>query len=594
MRRLSRLSRSEHAPAAPAAPAVLPDVVYDALYSPPHEVPPADWIPPAFFPSYDPNDWNDTSALPYQVSVTTDTVKSRVETQIKATLTFSPAPPESYIHLPTATITKKRQQLRHEFKPDRKTLDLDVIVVCDHDRFKPVKVCTSCGNRERKRASRKKTPSVDDIGWLEQDDFRGVMFNCSELVDIPDFMLATGVHPNTSVKGVELPMRIPCYSRHHDERIGFRVYFVLRDFTGRVVARTVTEPILITDDHKIISTANAARMAAVTAINPTDKLYGQSDDLAHNAKKRKSSQDDSAPSPPLSMASKSRASMSPTLSRSATHTSLIRQNSSLLHPSSSASSLASAFSEPMLAAAAGPEQISLQRLIPPEGPIRGGIEVTILGVGFRPGVTVLFGEQPAIKTQIWSSCAIVAVLPPAATPGPVVVRVAEAGQADPSPMGSLQLFTYVDDADRQLMELALQVVGLKMTGKIENAREIAMRLMGHTDRDPGSTGVTGEEPIAATTASLGPDLEANLLHFIDVIDYNDTVHKVHWQLRNRCGQTMIHLAAILNLQRFVAAILARGASYKVRDRSGFTALHFATMHKHKDIVSRLLNSGANP
>ncbi|KAI7881167.1 hypothetical protein K492DRAFT_129222, partial [Lichtheimia hyalospora FSU 10163] len=42
---------------------------------------------------------------------------------------------------------------------------------------------------------------------------------------------------------------------------------------------------------------------------------------------------------------------------------------------------------------------------------------------------------------------------------------------------SIMLFTYYNENDRALMELALQVVGLKMTGKVEDAREIAMRIV---------------------------------------------------------------------------------------------------------------------
>ncbi|KAG1091257.1 hypothetical protein G6F42_019478 [Rhizopus arrhizus] len=39
------------------------------------------------------------------------------------------------------------------------------------------------------------------------------------------------------------------------------------------------------------------------------------------------------------------------------------------------------------------------------------------------------------------------------------------------------VFTYLVETDRALMELALQVVGMKMTGIVEDARKIAMRIV---------------------------------------------------------------------------------------------------------------------
>ena len=41
----------------------------------------------------------------------------------------------------------------------------------------------------------------------------------------------------------------------------------------------------------------------------------------------------------------------------------------------------------------------------------------------------------------------------------------------------LLIFTYLAESDRALMELALQVIGMKMTGVVEDARKIAMRIV---------------------------------------------------------------------------------------------------------------------
>lgn len=42
----------------------------------------------------------------------------------------------------------------------------------------------------------------------------------------------------------------------------------------------------------------------------------------------------------------------------------------------------------------------------------------------------------------------------------------------------LKSYVYVDDLDRRIMEMALQVVGVQMNGRQENATEIAKRIVG--------------------------------------------------------------------------------------------------------------------
>ena len=84
----------------------------------------------------------------------------------------------------------------------------------------------------------------------------------------------------------------------------------------------------------------------------------------------------------------------------------------------------------------------IARLIPAEGPVAGGVEVTLLGDGFTPNLVVTFGGVPAMQTQFWSPSTLVCVLPPSASPGPVVVGF----RSIPfDAERSLQLFTYVDE-----------------------------------------------------------------------------------------------------------------------------------------------------
>ncbi|KAK7204000.1 hypothetical protein BZA70DRAFT_258964 [Myxozyma melibiosi] len=662
---------------------------------------PLDWSPPEVMPDFDPLDWLSQNTK-YQLSVATDTLKSRVETQIKAVLTFRPSPTEQNMHLPTSTIAKARQQLKKPFSSDPKTLELDAIVVCDHNRYKYINVCLGCMKREHKRASRKKLPSADDTHWLESQDNRGIMFNCAELLEIPDPKNTTFAAQENSLnesqmddnmRQLEIPIRIPCYCRHHAEKTGFRVYFVIKDHTGQVVARTFTEPIMITDDHKT-SNANARRKAANTAAtqpasstnvsddslsgSPTNE-YGFSESanprkrkmsprysrrapnpMALNAESSRPTADSQrlsvpgAPSGSVPAAAASSASTQPKQEvpffrafEDANFTAHSHSVESFGFPAYSSNTplslqqprepaMSSHASSPMsnpsplsnistpesshsvtpatasarragksstgasanlvppssMTASAPPADVpSLQRLIPTEGPIRGGIEVTMLGSGFRQGLTVMFGEQPAVKTHIWNESTIVAILPPAATSGPVVVRLKSLTEVNNPLNESLKLFTYIDDTDRQLMELALQVIGLKMTGRLEDARQIAMRIVQQTGSG-GDAGNSEANIMAATTASS--TLELTLLKCLDLVDYNESPHKVQWQLQNSSGQSMLHLSAFLGFQRLVAALLARGASYKLKDHAGFTPLHCATLRGHREIVQRFLNCGADP
>lgn len=139
------------------------------------------------------------------------------------------------------------------------------------------------------------------------------------------------------------------------------------------------------------------------------------------------------------------------------------------------------------------ERPQMQRMIPNEGPMDGGIEVTILGAGFRPGLTCMFGDVAATNTHYWSPNTLVCILPPATEPGAVVVSFKEFPVVADSQ--DLTLFTYCNENDRALMELALQVVGLKMTGKVEDARDIAMRIVeGNGNQVVGDTSRQRRQP----------------------------------------------------------------------------------------------------
>lgn len=93
----------------------------------------------------------------------------------------------------------------------------------------------------------------------------------------------------------------------------------------------------------------------------------------------------------------------------------------------------------------------IDRLIPAQGPMHGGIEITLLGSNFRPEMNVhaLFGNSLAAETQFWSNNVLICKLPPSQRPGPVTVMLT--GVPDEvQPASGTPIFTYTDDGDRDL------------------------------------------------------------------------------------------------------------------------------------------------
>lgn len=170
------------------------------------------------------------------------------------------------------------------------------------------------------------------------------------------------------------------------------------------------------------------------------------------------------------------------------------------------------------------------------------------------------------------------------------------------------------------MELALQVVGLKMTGRIEEAKNVAMRIVGTNSgmdmsgssqtTNGGATGnqmsllsrsvhhhspsVSRIQSSADLASMLTPagssrqsrDFQSVIIEFLKVMDVEldeetDGASAAAISVMaaishpNSTGQTLLHLACVLGFHRLVSALISRGIDVDARDRNGFTALHFA-------------------
>ncbi|KAH7049790.1 hypothetical protein BKA57DRAFT_461233 [Linnemannia elongata] len=175
----------------------------------------------------------------------------------------------------------------------------------------------------------------------------------------------------------------------------------------------------------------------------------------------------------------------------------------------------------------------VQKLIPSRGPVEGGVEITLLGSGFFPGMVPTFDGVPAQNVQYYGPETVICRLPPRNFPGSVVVKAQSQLSAavaagpgtstdDPNsnelvrtmtqlfggPTAAQQilgdddvgvLFEYEESkGDRELIALALQVLGMKMSGRVEPPHQVAMRIMGTA---AASNAIMGQEFNALSAGS---------------------------------------------------------------------------------------------
>ncbi|KAK7746927.1 SPT3 Dosage dependent suppressor of Ty-induced promoter mutations-like protein [Cytospora paraplurivora] len=235
----------------------------------------------------------------------------------------------------------------------------------------------------------------------------------------------------------------------------------------------------------------------------------------------------------------------------------------------------------------------IHKVIPNEGPMTGGIEVTILGSGFCNGLEVIFGDTKATTTTFWGEQALHCLLPPYHVAGTVPVTL-RGPNGQPQLRASLRAgpqatFTYKDDSENHLLRLALNVLSGKLTGHTDDIRGFVNRIIDSS----GGNNLNGAGFSGGPTG-YNMNLETQLLKVLDLLDMDDSTNRARLNLRRKTGQTMLHLSCVLGQHRFTAGLLVRGANPNVQDIGGYTPLHYAAMHNHPELVRRLIQHKADP
>lgn len=266
----------------------------------------------------------------------------------------------------------------------------------------------------------------------------------------------------------------------------------------------------------------------------------------------------------------------------------------------------------------------MSRLIPNQGPCFGGIEITVLGANFYAGLTAMFDSTPALPTQFWSPNTLICILPPRIQPGTTVVTFKEHPSItlpQAGDMSEIMLFTYVDESDKALMELALQVVGLKMTGRLEDARNIALRIVGSQvangqqqqqghQQQGQQQGQQHQNALDYSTlvrdlvlsfgdletdAEFQAGLEDRILTLLTVLsDLPSNGHSVVNLARRDTGHRLLHLSAMKGFERLVDALAEMpDIEIDALDMNGYSALHYACWRGQAGSAKVLIDKGAD-
>lgn len=619
--------------------------------------------------------------------------RTRTETQIKLVLrisfknTMEPCYGWKWLQLPqhlfrpsSALKGKTFEDLKARADPI-KTLHMKVRILKSDNHHDQIYSCLSCILREKKKKSSKKRPqsipspisssscsdnfassspfplyspspssSSTNPDWifLNEPPLSNSNSN-SNSASIPHYqeeeeregiiIFAGSSHLLQILDGdVMVPCRLTCYCRHHNEPIGFRIAIDLYDYKNHFICSAISPSIMVTDDHKkngsslspfpILSNSNhnSSIHGNGAIINGSGNHYGNNSIISNN---------------PISLASPINNSLNPMIIPS---------------PPSSISSRTAMIERKGIEGVGqiggmgmgmmrlGLDMPMIVKVVPSEGPMYGGVEITALGHNLTNDSILYFGNAAASMVMLISSNTMIVRLPPSLLPGMVPVSISNGPDNPPMLIssahhsimesssfdgtgGSIQssisilpvdaqnstsvLFNYKNDLDRAMMELALQLIGVKLTGRVDDARDVALKIiqdntmslanfsfspssfdsgMMNSNNNNSSSTMEGTESPHSSSSITSP-IERALITGLTATEMHagvDFSAKNFLQFRTAGGHTLLHLAAFGKYTKLFEYLVSfDGVIISAVDRNGFTASNFAYLQGMDSLLESL-------
>lgn len=261
---------------------------------------------------------------------------------------------------------------------------------------------------------------------------------------------------------------------------------------------------------------------------------------------------------------------------------------------------------------------SIHKIIPSQGPTSGGIEITLLGSNFKPGQIVEFGNNRALSSQVWNSTTMVTYLPPSPKAGQVIVTIRDSDSRDTNKnsvdnnsnlgthitengvnnhninndvinLNNGPIFTYIDNTDKQMIELALQIVGLRMNGKLDDPRNIAKQIIDSTNHgwnfeSNGSSNSNNNTTNYSVNSAFNKYSENTELLLSDIINKSENFNIM---LRDEKGRTLLHYSCLKGYVLLSETLIKVSDSKlcEIRDNFEYLPMHFAAVNGNHDIIN---------
>ncbi len=153
------------------------------------------------------------------------------------------------------------------------------------------------------------------------------------------------------------------------------------------------------------------------------------------------------------------------------------------------------------------------------------------------------------------------------------------------------------------MAMALQLVGMRMSGQLQDARNVAMSIIGPAlpgldpTQPPMDIGtMLNQIPMGTTgSSSSASNFQHSVINLLRTALHHSSCGVISLpgiSTPNATGQTLLHFAAMSGYEDLTRELIGWGADVDRRDANGWTALHFATAFGNVATMKLLGGSGA--